>query len=101
MCWKIDCVSAMDVVVVEVVRVANCGSASLLVEDCRVLGGARVAGRPLCGLSASIALAAATAVDAVTAPLLAADGRVMNSAASTVRILIESAGAGASVAFGS
>lgn len=44
MCWEIDCVSKIDVFVVEVVEVADFGIASLLVENCRVIGGTRVAG---------------------------------------------------------
>lgn len=60
-----------------------------------------MADRPPCDLSASIALESSVPVDAVISHLSAADRRVMSSAASTVGTAIESAGAGASVAFGS
>lgn len=54
---------------------------------------------PQCGLSASIALGAVVAVNAVTLTLTAATGGMTSSANSTVENWMEGAGAGSSAAF--
>lgn len=68
---------------------ADFGSLSSLVWDCRVRGGAKVACWPSRGLATFIALAASVAVNAVTAFLLATTGKVIRSDISTIEIIIE------------
>lgn len=97
-CRESDCLSALDVVVVGVVKAADFWYASLLVGDYRVAEDAKVSGGKPCGLSASIALAAAIADNAVTVALSAAAISVMSSAASTIIIIIEDPWACASAA---